>query len=61
MKHRQKKTRGNGSRVACLAMVFKLTQSASKKWRALNGSSLIPDVISGVPFIDGIKQDQAAA
>jgi putative transposase len=61
VKHRQKKTRGNGSRVACLAMVFKLTQSASKKWRALNGSSLIPDVIGGVPFIDGIKQDQAAA
>ena len=61
VKHRQKKTRGNGSRVACLAMVFKLTQSASKKWRALNGSSLITDVISGVPFIDGIKQDQAAA
>jgi putative transposase len=61
VKHRQKKTRGNGSRVACLAMVFKLTQSASKKWRALNGSSLIPDVINGVPFIDGIKQDQAAA
>ena len=61
VKHRQKKTRGNGSRVACLAMVFKLTQSASKKWRALNGSSLIPDILSGVPFIDGIKQDQAAA
>jgi putative transposase len=61
VKHRQKKTRGNGSRTACLAMVFKLTQSASKKWRALNGSSLIPDVISGVPFVDGIKQDQAAA
>ena len=61
VKHRQKKTRGNGSRVACLAMVFKLTLSASKKWRALNGSSLIPDLLQGVTFIDGIKQDQAAA
>ena len=61
MKHRQKKTRGNGSRVACLAMVFKLTESASKKWRALNGTSLIPDVIQGIPFINGIKQTEAAA
>lgn len=61
VKHRQKKTRGNGSRVACLAMVFKLAQSASKKWRALNGSSLLPDVIQGIPFIDGVKQTEAAA
>ena len=61
VKHRQKKTRGNGSRVACLAMVFKLTESASKKWRALDGSSLIPEVIHGIAFIDGIKQTEAAA
>jgi transposase-like protein len=61
VKHRQKKTRGNGSRVACLAMVFKLTESASKKWRTLNGSSLLPDVIQGISFIDGIKQTEAAA
>ena len=61
VKHRQKKTRGNGSRVACLAMVFKLTESASKKWRTLNGAKLLPDVIQGIPFIDGIKQTEAAA
>lgn len=61
LKHRQKKTRGNGSRVACLAMVFKLAQSASKKWRALNGSSLLPDVIQGITYINGVKQTEAAA
>ena len=61
VKHRQKKTRGNGNRVACLAMVFKLTESASKKWRTLNGSSLLPDVIQGILFIDGIKHTEAAA
>ena len=61
VKHRQKKTRGNGSRVACLAMVFKLTQSASKKWRALNGSSRLLDVIQGITYIDGVKQTTAAA
>jgi putative transposase len=61
VKHRQKKTRGNGSRAACLAMVFKLTQSASQKWRTLNGSSLLPDVIQGILFIDGIKHTEVAA
>jgi len=61
VKHRQKKTRGNGRRAACLAMVFKLAQSASQKWRTLNGSSLLPDVIQGIQFIDGIKHTEAAA
>jgi putative transposase len=42
-------------------MVFKLMQSASKKWRLLNGSTLLPDVIDGVQFIDGIKPQVTAA
>ena len=56
---RHKKTKGNGSRAACLAMVFKLAESASKRWRALNGSKLMPDVITGVKFVDGEKQAAA--
>lgn len=58
---RTDKTKGSGSRVACLTMVFKLMQSASKRWRALNGSALIPDVIAGVQFTDGIKSQRIAA
>ena len=58
---RHRRTKGNGSRLACLTMVFKLMQSASKKWRLLNGSQLLPDVIAGVQFIDGIKPQFAAA
>ena len=58
---RHRRTKGNGSRLACLTMVFKLMQSASKRWRLLNGSNLLPDVIQGVSFIDGIKPQQAAA
>jgi transposase-like protein len=58
---RHRRTKGNGSRVACLTMVFKLMQSASKKWRLLNGSQLLPEVIAGVQFIDGIKPQTAAA
>ena len=58
---RHRRTKGNGSRVACLTMVFKLMQSASKKWRLLNGSQLLPEVIAGVQFIDGLKPQTAAA
>ena len=57
---RHRRTKGNGSRAACLAMVFRLVQSAEKRWRRLNGHQLIPDVIRGVRFIDGIKLEVAA-
>ena len=52
---RTKRTKGSGSRNACLAMVFKLAQSAERKWRKLNGYKLLGDVIRGVNFKDGIK------
>jgi len=58
---RHKRTKGNGSRLACLAMVHQLMLSASKRWRLLNGSHLIPDVIAGVQFIDGVKSQEIAA
>jgi transposase-like protein len=53
---RHRKTKGSGSRLACLTMVFKLMESASKTWRALNGSTLVTDVIAGVQFTDGAKK-----
>ena len=56
---RHKRTKGNGSRKACLAMVFKLAMSAEKRWRKLNGHDQIPDVIAGVRFTDGVKQQAA--
>ena len=58
---RHRRTKGNGSRLACLTMVFKLMQSAQKRWRLLNGSNMLRDVIQGTPFIDGIKPQQTAA
>ncbi|MBV8678567.1 MAG: IS256 family transposase [Planctomycetaceae bacterium] len=58
---RHAKTKGSGSRAACLTMVYKLMESASKGWRALNGSKLVPEVIAGVVFIDGVKQEKPAA
>jgi transposase-like protein len=56
---RTKRTKGSGSRAACLAMVFKLTMCAERTWRALNGSTLLSDVIRGVQFVDGIKKEAA--
>jgi transposase-like protein len=56
---RHRKTKGSGSRMACLTMVFKLMESASRTWRALNGSALVRDVIAGVPFADGVKKAAA--
>jgi putative transposase len=57
---RTEKTKGSGTRVACLTMVFKLMQSASRRWRALNGSGLLAEVIKGTVFVDGIKKEDAA-
>ncbi len=58
---RHRRTKGNGSRAACLAMVFKLCESASRKWRTLNGAKWLPEVISGVQFVDGEQVEKDAA
>ena len=58
---RHRRTKGNGSRAACLAMVFKLCESAARKWRTLNGAKLLPDVIAGVRFADGERAEKNAA
>jgi len=52
---RTKRTKGSGSRIACLTMVFKLAQAAERKWRKLNGHQLLGDVIRGIQFKDGTK------
>jgi putative transposase len=58
---RTKRTKGCGSRIACLTMVYKLMQSASKKWRLLNGTQVLAEVLRGTIFIDGICVPQVAA
>ena len=58
---RHRRTKGNGSRIASLTMMFKLAESAAHGWRLLNGHKLLPDVIRGVTFKDGLPLDQAAA
>jgi putative transposase len=57
---RHDKTKGSGTRTACLTMVFKLMESASKGWRSLNGSPLLTEVVRGIKFVDGIREKPAA-
>ncbi len=51
------KTRNAVSRATILSMVFKWAQSAEKHWRKLRGFKLLADVIDGVIFVDGEKQE----
>lgn len=53
---RTKRTKGCGSAEATLMMVFKLAQSAQKRWRRLRGYALLEDVANNVEFEDGMKQ-----
>lgn len=47
------RTKGPGSREAGLAMAFKLARKAESRWRKLNGSTKLQDLIDGVVFVDG--------
>src|SRR6266436_5229085 len=58
---RTHRTKGCGSRIATLTMVFKLGLEAQKRWRRLNGAELVAKVVTGVKFVDGEEQTQQAA
>ncbi len=53
VRHRTRQTKGCGSRLATLTMVFKLTIAAEKKWRRLKGYQYLEKVIRGIKFKDG--------
>ncbi|KQC04070.1 MAG: transposase, partial [Methanolinea sp. SDB] len=48
------RTKGCGSRIATLMMVYKLAEQAEKHWRRLNKHEYIALVIQGVQFNDGV-------
>jgi hypothetical protein len=58
---RTHRTKGCGSRIATLTMVFKLGLEAQKHWRRLNGPELVAKVVTGVKFVDGEEATQQAA
>lgn len=47
------RTKGPGSREAGLSMAFKLARKAESRWRKLNGSEKLQDLIDGIVFVDG--------
>lgn len=51
---RTARTRNCGSRDTTLAMVFKLAQSAEKRWRRLRGHEYFEKVLEGALFRDGV-------
>ncbi|HEY9754553.1 MAG TPA: transposase, partial [Oculatellaceae cyanobacterium] len=57
---RTAKTRGMLTRDTMMTMVFKLSMSAQKRWRRLNRPERLSDLIQGIKFVDGIKQEHAA-
>jgi transposase-like protein len=59
VRHRSSRARGCVARSTMLALVFKLIESASKRWNRLPGLQRLADVIEGIPFIDGRKRDAA--
>ncbi len=60
VRHRTRQTKGCGSRLATLTMVFKLAREAERHWRRLNGYQLIAKVIEGVRFVDGELKEEVA-
>jgi putative transposase len=59
VRHRTKRTKGCGTRLATLTMVFKLCKQAEKTWKRIKGYRLIAKVLQGVRFVDGELVDEA--
>lgn len=55
------KTKGCGSRIATLTMVFKLTMEAARTWKKLKGHKLILLVLENKKFVDGELSEEVAA
>ena len=58
IRHRTDKTKGSVSRATLLALVYKLAMSAEQSFMRLRGFALLADVIAGVKFKDGLRQDK---
>jgi putative transposase len=65
VRHRTVRTKGALSQTTARLMVFKLITAASKTWRRLKGENVLPLILAGVTFTDGVAvtatADQRAA
>jgi len=55
VRHRTIRSKGCLSNRTALAMVFKLVEAAQKTWRRLDGNNLLPKLMLGVKFADGVE------
>jgi len=58
---RTNRTRNCGSRETTLSMVFKLLESAQKRWRRIQGFRLLTLVVNNIKFKDGVKVTNQSA
>ena len=56
---RHRKTKGNGTRMATLTMMFKLAQSAQKRWQRLAKRERLVPLLQGKVFKDGVLEEAA--
>ena len=55
IRHRRTRTKNGVSRNTWLGLVFQLALTAQKSWRKLGGFMLLPAVVQGIRFVDGLR------
>jgi transposase-like protein len=61
VRHRTRRTKGNATRKATLAMVFQLCREAERHWHRIRGYKLIIKLyMEDIVFVDGIEQKRSA-
>ncbi len=61
VRHRSRQTKGCGSRMATLTMVYKMIKLAEKGWIKLRGFALLKKVVAGIKFKDGEEVKEQVA
>jgi len=61
VRHRTTRTKGALSQQTARLMVFKLVKEAEKNWLRLRGQNLLPKLIQGIKFINGMEAGSEAA
>jgi transposase-like protein len=55
IRHRTTRTKNCVSRNTLLGLVFQLALTAEQSWRKLGGFTLLPAVVQGIRFVDGLR------
>jgi transposase-like protein len=58
IRHRTERVKGAFSRTSLLSMLFKLARCAEDSFRRIKGFDWLAEVIRGVKFVDGVREDQ---